>query len=330
MHSKFQKAFLEALETKVAAGKLGSYLQRQLNLSKNVIYRKLRGEAPFTADEMAHLSTELGLSMDALRGKANSGEVPVQPMPPVTSFEGLTNYLDNARNQLGLFKTLPKFNLCYTARDLPLFYYFKHAKLAAFKSVVWLDETGAGEVKIHEVPFELLKAGRELYEFYLTIPSSEIWTPYTLFNTLEQIGYYLESGLINLDDALEMLENLSDIYHEVDRWLVRGHKPGKAPFDLILSPFLMVNNGAIVEYANQKTAMFSMTMVQTLTVYDPDLTSIFERSVKHHRKVGSSLSTSSQKDRVNLINNYNGQLKAFQERWVATIRLGAGNGSAGA
>ena len=78
------------------------------------------------------------------------------------------------------------------------------------------------------------------------------------------------------------------------------------------------------------TAMFSMTMVQTLTVYDPDLTSIFERSVKHHRKVGSSLSTSSQKDRVNLINNYNGQLKAFQERWVATIRLGAGNGSAGA
>jgi hypothetical protein len=326
MEGDFHSLFVEAMRLKVSNGKLGSLLQRKLNLSKNVIYRKLRGDAPFTIDEVMLLSTEFGISIDGIRGRTKAGEVPVMPMPPVTSFDGLTHYLGNAQNQLALFRTLPNFHLCYTARDLPLFYYFKHPKLACFKSVVWLDETGAGDVKLKEVPYDLLKAGRDLYEFYLTIPSTEIWTPYTLFNTLEQIGYYLDTGIINLDDALEMLENLSDIYHEVDRWLVRGEKPGKANFDLIFSPFLMVNNGAIVEYASQKTAMFSMTMVQTLTVYDPVLTTIFERSVTHHKKIGSSLRSSSQKDRVSLMAAYDAQLKSFHERWLSQARLNGGKG----
>ena len=60
---------IEAAKEKFPAkGQLANILMDTLYMGKEAIYRRLRGEVPFTFQEAAIISKELGISLDRIAG----------------------------------------------------------------------------------------------------------------------------------------------------------------------------------------------------------------------------------------------------------------------
>jgi hypothetical protein len=69
--------FLEAMKRKLPPGEpLVPFLTRVLCLGKEAVYRRLRGEVPFSFAEMARVTTQTRLSLDELIGGRPAKEIP--------------------------------------------------------------------------------------------------------------------------------------------------------------------------------------------------------------------------------------------------------------
>lgn len=97
---------IEAAKEKFPAkGQLANILMDTLYMGKEAIYRRLRGEVPFTFQEAAIISKELGISLDRIAGVSfsNNAMFDINVVDHGNPFE---TYYDFLNKHVKLFHTL--------------------------------------------------------------------------------------------------------------------------------------------------------------------------------------------------------------------------------
>lgn len=70
-HNDVNHVFIEELKSFIPKDKdIVTFLEDTLNIGRQSVYRRLRGEIPFAFDEIATVSMRLGISVDEIIGKS--------------------------------------------------------------------------------------------------------------------------------------------------------------------------------------------------------------------------------------------------------------------
>ena len=159
---------IEAMKEKLPLkGKLADMLMDTLYIGKEAVYRRLRGEVPFTLQEAALVSRKLGISLDKIIGisfKSNA----MFDMNIVDYDDPFESYYNILYKYVRLINTLeddPNSSLGTSSNIIPQTLYLKHDLLAKFRLFKWMYQNKYIQCKSFEeleLPQKLINIQKEI------------------------------------------------------------------------------------------------------------------------------------------------------------------------
>ncbi|MCD8178385.1 MAG: hypothetical protein LUE98_13575 [Tannerellaceae bacterium] len=286
--------FIEAIKQRIPErGKQTAVIGQILNMEKESVYRRLRGDVPFIFSEIVTLSRELGISIDSLIPESDDKSRPFQlKMVDYIDFneedlklledflrglELVVHYKDSGVG--GALNILPQ-SLCMGYKHLYKFYLFK-----------WRYQYGGSELTKHykevELPERLKKinekiqaASRNAAYTYL------IWDTNLFSNLVNDIKYFASINLITPQEIECLKAELAIFANDMELLAINGcHKNGNK------INFYVSNVTFETSYSYIEAGDFHLTMLKSFTLNDA--TSMDEKIFQQMKKWLQSLKRTS-------------------------------------
>ncbi|MBK9271063.1 MAG: helix-turn-helix transcriptional regulator [Saprospiraceae bacterium] len=267
-----------------------------LHLQKSSVYKKIKGESSLSPDDIAKLGKHYQLSLDDLLGlqqdriyfdfPALNGEV-----------KNVMDYLIPIEYNIKRVQMIQP-TIYYTSREIPIFYYYTSPKLAAFKfhvfyNINWRDEKfkmTSFDLKEYEFNQDYLNILKSISDIYMGLNSIEVWNVTVFDNTLNQIRYFLESGLMHhAEDALRLHDELLALVEKLQECC---ELETKRPFGKQLK-----NQGSLSLFNNEIAFTGNLIYVKSNSI----------------RTVYTTF------DNPNFLNSFNPRLCDYTEKWLHRI-----------
>lgn len=228
IHSKV----LEAIKAKEPNKKaLATLLVNLLCIEKEAVYRRLRGEVPFTFSEIALISNELGISLDNIVSSTLSTQSkPFQlklinyHSPVEMDFTMMKQYLDILRTG----KDDPRSELIDCTNVLPPILYngYKYIeRFHLFKSLYQSGNTNTiynlKEVKFNERMDKMIRENIWLTKHFKS--SYYIFDPFVFQYIVNDINYFSSIDMIDEDDKQELKEELIQVIRDLELLAISGY-----------------------------------------------------------------------------------------------------------
>jgi hypothetical protein len=201
-----------------------------LNLSKDAIYRRLRGDTFLSPQELATLAQRFNLSLDALM-TGQTDNVLCHFNAFSRRLQDFGDYLENYVQDLEQMRRLPNLHLYYASVEIPVFTYNFFPELISFKLYIWGRTTwNFPYLRDRSFDFSLvtppvMRLSQALLQHYLAIDSTELWSLHVTDNTLAQIEYHVYSGgFTDPDEALVLCDKLTDWANHMRLMAAAGRK----------------------------------------------------------------------------------------------------------
>jgi hypothetical protein len=235
-------------------------LANLLNLAKDPIYRRLRGDTPLTPDEIGLLSNYFKISIDDL-SKKKSDNVVFEFNAFSRKINHFSDYLVGLNADFEAIQKMPGAHLYYASAELPVFTYNLFPELIAFKMYLWGRTTwNMAWLRHRKFSFDLIsqpeiRESQTTLQHYLSLPSTELWTAQIMDNTLAQIEYHVYAdGFENPKDSLVLLDRLQDWTRHMSAIAESGLKfnlnetptQGNAVFNLYYNEMVYANIAALI------------------------------------------------------------------------------------
>ncbi len=240
----FDRIFKQSKGKKEIFAELGEIL----SCSRSSLFRKRSGDTPLTTEELFKLADHYHYSIDEMRSGTDGAHILFKSQSRITNYVDLEIYLSQTLGNLAISQMVPDSHLYYIARDLPLFQYFADPLLGAFKSFVWIEETAKTKspFKPQDIPKSLLEKGKQLYDLYFQMPTSEIWSVHTINNIIDQITHYRNSKRIAKEDVNGLFNSLGHVITQTEQRAANQVKTTGKSFQLYWCPFIMGANTGLL------------------------------------------------------------------------------------
>ena len=326
--TKFQTEFLQRLGRRFKSrGELVRTLSETLNVGRDAVYRRLRGETILGADEMMLLARTFRIRIG--EGSAG-GDFPTLIYPNTTQqTTSEVEYFARLRHYTAGLTDLTDLRVDYASSELPLFYELSTPTLRAFKIYIyslscWKLAKWEGlafrraliSPEAHTLAQDIL---RDAYQ----INGRELWSVGILDTTLRQISYVAETGMFSSEEELrEIFAELRAIVDHLEKMVRAGRRfpPGEEPDED--SPRLNVyhnelsnTNNSIIINSVEQTFMFS-TLINPnyLVTYDERIINDVQQWFDGLVESGSALSADSGKYTTRYFNQLRQKIDSTWER----------------
>jgi transcriptional regulator with XRE-family HTH domain len=261
MEQSIQDRFFQKIKQILPANyALADELADVLNLSKDSVYRRLRGETSLSLEEVLTICQHYKITFESI---ANPNAVTFEFKEINPDVESFQQYLIRLLGDLKRIKSLENSEILYAAEDIPVFHHFNHPLLTSFKLFYWMrsvmnvKELEGQRFNPKHLPQEMVDLAKEIYRTYLEIPGVEIWTEETLSSTLKQIEYYWEAGLFESKEmAVLVCEDFIMELHEIQRLCEKGSKSNVA-FRFYINDIMIGNNCILIKAGGNKYTYLS-------------------------------------------------------------------------
>ncbi len=235
-------------------------LCKLLNVSKDAVYRRMRGDTLLTPAEIALLAKHFRISLDDLI-LSGSDSVYFSLSAFTTPVESVEDYLLELHRNLSRLDHLPEVKVFFTSPEIPLFYFFLFPELATFKLYIWgrtawdFDYLKQQAFALHLIPPHALKLSQEILNLYFRLDTTELWSVNIFDNTLNQIEHHFNNGAIaDAEQALALCLRLDELASHLCLMAENGRKfkpkhPPElgSPFRLLHNDTLFTNNTIFVD-----------------------------------------------------------------------------------
>ncbi len=264
----FSRSFVREVKEKVPQKELVTMLMDLLFIEKEAIYRRLRGDVPFTMLETAKIAKKLNISIDNLIGCSSKKSRP---------FQMKLNKPDNGNDDD--FRLQKKFlDLIKVARNgeysefgfatsiFPLHFSNYYESIERFYILRWLYqfETPGGNIsydsiRISEKKFllnqEFIQAVTHVQYTYF------IWDKLVIFNLVNDILYFHAIHLINEKDLNWLEEEVHNLINHMEDLCIRGEFENGHKIDMYISNLTFETT-----YTYFETSDFLLTLIKTFTL----------------------------------------------------------------
>lgn len=233
-------------------------LMRVFDYSRDTAYRRIRGQSMLTPTEVAKLARHYNISLDRLVfEQTNKVMFTFNAFNKVvTEFD---DYFDGILSHLNKVRRIPDLTVYYSSLEIPIFYYCFFPELISFKLYVWgraiwdLPFTRNLPFDFNLIPPSAIAKSKEMLEFYLQLPSLELWSLNIFDNTLNQIEYHLGAGIFKKKkDALLLVERMETLSQHMRDMATNGKKrhlkslEDLSTIDLLHNEMIYTNNTIMV------------------------------------------------------------------------------------
>jgi hypothetical protein len=314
-----QTSILETIKGKLAeSASLADELAECLSVSKDSAYRRIRGETLFDIGDIEKLTKKYSLSLDSFFGLKKSNVCfNVQPIN-LTDFT-FSDYFRSIEKNLTIIKSMSPKHLFYSARDVPIFHYFKIPELSAFKLFFWLKYY-LGHPRLSKATFDynnlpdflenFKDVPQRIWELYLKIPSTEVWTYETPNITLRQFEFAYHAGIISSDCYIKLCEKFKALLQHIDAEAEQGNKFNMGSqatlegeeFNIYFNEVAIGDNSLLFKMGNQKIAFNTYSNLNYMTSSDPDYTNYINAHFESTMRTSTLISGTAEKIRSNFFN----------------------------
>lgn len=319
-----QSSFLEQVKKKLPANvSLADEIAEILNISRDSAYRRIRGETVLSLDEAKTLCTKFGVSLDSLLG-IDSGIIPFQHLIVNNKPETFEHWLKSMQQNLELIENYSgSKEIVFTAKDVPVFHYFRYPELCAFKMFFWMKsvlnypELQTKKFSSSLIRNELLAIGRKIAAIYNKVPSVELWSDETTNVTLKQLEFYQESGFFtNSSDAATVFEQYIQMIRDIKECAAQGCKQQDVPFSLYKNEILIADNTVLYKMGDKKTVYISHNITELLMTRHETFSDQTEGFINNLQSRSVLISTTGEKERNKFFNRMEEKIEAVKKRII--------------
>lgn len=317
-----QSSFLEQIKKKLPINtSLADEIAETLNISRDSAYRRIRGETVLSLDEAKTLCNKFEVSLDALTG-LESGIIPFRHLVVNNKPETFEQWLKLMLENLELINRYSgNKEIVFTAKDVPVFHYFRYPELCAFKMFFWMKsvlsypEFQTRKFSSNSVRSDLLSLARKISKTYHEVPSVELWSEETTNVTLKQLEFYHESGFFNsAADSSPVFDEYKQMVSDIKDFAARGYKQEGASFTLYKNEILIADNTVLYRMDDRKTVYISHNITELLLTTHEPFTLQTESFINNLQARSVLISTTGEKERNKFFNRMDEKIDAVRKR----------------
>ena len=244
MNNQLQQILIDTIREKVPQEhNLAVFLANKLNLGRESVYRRLRGEIYFTFDEIALLSQELGFSIDNIVG-AKSGQ---NALFNIHMLQEGAEYLDiyvNKMKEYGrMFSEMSEHSdlkARISINTLPYYLHIGHENLSRFRIYKWLHQNlkiGSNDkFADFELPEYITDTHKAFYQDIQKIPNVTVIMDGNIFwSAAKDIAYFQKRGLLSEEDVQVLQSELLEIIDTIEEAATEGVSKNGARTSIYIS-----------------------------------------------------------------------------------------------
>ena len=207
---------------------LANALMDILYIGKEAIYRRLRGEVPFTLAEAAVISRKLGISLDRMIGVSFQDNA-VFDMNIVDSSQPFETYYSILEKQVELFQKVKEeeySEIGTSSNIIPLTLSLNYNMLSKFRLFKWMyqnDNIKCKHFEEMEIPQKIVDKQKEYANAINHIHSVDyIWDNMIFSHLINDIQYFCGIHLISDEDKNLLKEELFRVADDLEELATRG------------------------------------------------------------------------------------------------------------
>ena len=257
---------------------LANYIMDVISIGKEAVYRRLRGEVPFTFFEVSLLSQSLGISLDQIVG-TNRAEGAVFNLNVSNTMSQMDNYHDilkRYQKQFAFLKDDPKSVLSTACNIVPFTLYSPFERLTKFRLCRWMHQNNGMKITASMsdivVPEKVLESQRRLMQEVRQVPSSYTILDSNIFQSLvREIKYFAGLNMLTDDDIDVMKQELHRLLDEMEQIAARGEYPNGNKAYMYLSNINFEATYTFLEKGSFQLCMFRLYAINYMDSQHPEV-----------------------------------------------------------
>jgi hypothetical protein len=289
------------LESIPSHAKLVNYLMQALNISRESVYRRMKGDIPFTIEEIIKLSKKLNFSLDELVGgekefrfffdiPANTLEEPAETYLQMIDqqYQGLLN-LQNAKHTesfIVLNYITPVFAVFSDELFKFLYYRWMHQNREISLKYYYSDVVLPDALVFMQKKIKALSPKVDTMTFVLD--------PDIFINIIRDVQYCYQRKLIDEDTFQCLREDIWAMLNQIETFTQTGVSNMGSQFNLYLSSVSVKANSYYIEYDDKRISYFHVYFIKPITINNPDICNIHKKWIESLKKYATLITQSNE------------------------------------
>ena len=316
-----QNDFLEEVRSRLPKNtSFADELAELLDISRDSAYRRIRGETVLSLEEVKKLYDRFGISLDILLSHSSQMVTFHRRVVDHTHYT-VEKWLNSLLKNLNALRSFKDHEMIFSAKDIPVFHYFRMPQLASFKLFFWMKtligypEYEAAQFSFTSVSKDLLALAERVWAKYSSLHTVEIWNEEAVYDTLKQIEFYLECGFFrNKEDALTLCDHLVLLLGEIKDEAAAGKKSEGGNFGMFNNEILIADNTVLARMGSKRSVYVNQNTLNLLLTFQEPFCGQTEHYLQNLMKKSNQISITGERERNRFFKNMNDRIIVFKER----------------
>jgi hypothetical protein len=256
-----------------------AYLTETLRLSRESAYRRIRGEIPFTVEEISKLSSLLGFSVDNAIMDKSAKRASFDFIANDMDFSALVSMLQNSADMIENIVSSQTSEVTIALNHLPLVLLVFNDSLFRFTCYKWFHQQdkplSKDNFSTFVVPEEVTVLQKRIRHRMTEIKQSLlILDPVTFSSQIKDIYYYYQRKLINQGELTQLREDMSDLINRFERIAGTGFSGPKTRVSLYLSTLYVNTNSCYIHFDEVVKSVFWIFMINPMIIYNREFCNV--------------------------------------------------------
>ncbi|NDV47599.1 hypothetical protein D0T49_11120 [Paludibacter sp. 221] len=267
-NSPYEK-FVEIIKEKFPErGRLANVLMDMLLLEKEAIYRRLRGEVPFTFSEIVTIARNLDISLDNIVGAGSSKDRPF--LMRLIDFENPSEIdyqlQEHYAGMLRVAKKEHDSEVCTATNNIPINLSMAYDYIYRFQRMKWHYQLGKNQKKFNEIiiPERVMKMNRQsLSDIREIAKTYYIWNDQTIRSLVKDIKYFQNIRFVTEEEVGLLKEDIFNFIDDFEKLALNGGYGNGKDVYIFIS-----NLNFETSYTFIQTSEYYLSIIRSFTLND--------------------------------------------------------------
>ncbi len=296
---KQQEILLTAIRTLLPKNiSLNDEIAKILDISYDAAHRRISLKSKFSIEETVILCDYFSISMDTLF--RNKDQLIIEKTKKIETLNDFKEYFEKTNEVLSKLNSRET-TVYYAAKDIPMNYAVSGTLFSKFKFFIWFNLLNKEQSSSFEnFVFEesVLPQSNGLKSFFESAKRIEIWNDTTINSSLQQINYFFEAGLLNYNNAIIIIKDLSEIIKSIEKRCELNTEN----YQLFYNELLILNNSVLFDSKEKSAFFLPYNAFGYYVTSDKKTCNEQQQYILNQLHNSKSLNQSGKKDRKNFFN----------------------------
>jgi len=303
--NELNTTLIEAVRDKLPTkANLANTLMDILYLGREAIYRRLRGEVPFTLAEAAVISRKMGVSLDNIVGVSfsNNAVFDMNVVHHENPFDTYYSIIDKYVQMSQVLKEDPASEMGTSSNIIPQTLSFNHDILSKFRLFKWMyqnDNIKCKHFEELELPQKLLDKQKEFVNLSQHIHSNDyIWDSMIFQHMVNDVQYFSDIHLISDEDKKQIKEDLLVLTDELENLASKGKSKTGNDIRIYISSINFEATYSYILASSFQVSMIRVYAINSITTQDPAMFNSLKEWIQSLKKFSTMISESGEMQRI--------------------------------